>query len=76
LFKHEPNTIHVNEILATNKVKTLQIVGWTLPLEKHVRKINMGMVDEPKYLKLNADLKQIVVAKVEKMLREFTNVLA
>jgi hypothetical protein len=76
LFKHKPNIVHVDETPTTNKVKTLQIVGWTLPLEQHVRKINMGMVNEPKYLKLNADLKQIIVVIVENMLKEFTNMFA
>jgi hypothetical protein len=35
------------------KIKTQKIVKWTLPQDTQIKKINMGIVDHPKYLKFN-----------------------
>jgi hypothetical protein len=46
----------VDEALAMEKVKTLKIAKLTLSQDIQVWKINIGLVEDPKYFKLNVDL--------------------
>jgi hypothetical protein len=55
-FKHEPWIVVVDETLALEKVKTFQIVEWNLSQDIQIKKINMGIVEDLKHLKLNVDL--------------------
>jgi hypothetical protein len=35
------------------KIKTQKIIKWILPQDTQMKKINMGIVKQPKYLKFN-----------------------
>jgi hypothetical protein len=63
----------VDETLAMEKVKTFQIVEWTLSQEIQIKNINMGMIKDSKFLKLNVNLKEMVATIEKELLREFTN---
>ncbi len=55
----------VDETLAMEKVKTLRIAEWNLSQEIQIRKINMGTIEDPKYFKLNEELRGIPFHIVE-----------
>ncbi len=63
----------VDETLAMEKVKTFQIAKWTLSQEIQIKKIDMGIIKDSKYLKLNVNLKEMVATIEKELLREFTN---
>jgi predicted transport protein len=65
--------IMVDETLAMEKVKTFQIAKWTLSQEIQIKKIDMGIIKDSKYLKLNVNLKEMVATIEKELLREFTN---
>jgi hypothetical protein len=46
----------VDETSALEKVNTLQIAKWNLSQDIYIKKINMGIVEDLKHLKLNVDL--------------------
>lgn len=58
------------------KVKTLKITKWTLSKDIQVRKINMGTIKDPKYFKLNVDLKGTIATTAKGLLQEFKDVFA
>lgn len=63
-FKHELGTIVVDETLALEKVKIFKIAKWTLSQDTQVQKVKMGTIEEPKYLKLNVDIKGMMIMVV------------
>lgn len=61
----------VDETPTQEKVRGLHIAKWTWPQDVQIQKLHMGIVEEPKYLKINVDLKQAIVITTKKLLHEF-----
>ncbi len=62
--------MEVDETHVKERVQGLKIVEQTLPQEVQVRKINMGMTKDPKYIKINVDFKEVMQV-IEIFLKEF-----
>jgi hypothetical protein len=65
----------MDETLAMEKVKIFRTAKWTLFQDTHVWKINMGIVEDPKYIpQLNGDLEGKIVVATKDLLWKFINV--
>ncbi len=67
-FHHELGTVVMDETHVMEKVKIIKITKWTLSHDTQVRKMNVGTIKDPKYLKLNVDLKGTIAAIVKGLL--------
>ena len=56
LFPHSPGTIPVDETPIREKVKTMDVAYWTHNEQDNLRLLNLGTTDDPKLVKLNANL--------------------
>ena len=56
LFPHSPSTIPVDETPIREKVKTMDVAYWTHNEEDKLQLLNLGTADDPKLVKLNANL--------------------
>ena len=56
LFPHSPSTIPVDKTPIREKVKTMDIAYWTHNEQDKLQLLNLGTTDDPKLVKLNANL--------------------
>ena len=56
LFLHSPGTIQVDETPIREKVKTMDVAYWTHNEQDKLQLLNLGIADDPKLVKLNANL--------------------
>ncbi len=63
-----------DENLAMEKVKNIKIAKWTMSHNIQVWKINAGIIEDPKYLKLNIDLEGTITTTTKGPLQEFKDV--
>ena len=56
LFPHSPGTIPVDETPIREKVKTMDVAYWTHNEQDKLELLNLGIADDPKLVKLNANL--------------------
>ena len=56
LFPHSPGTIPVDETPIREKIKTMDVACWTHNEQDKLRLLNLGTGDDPKLVKLNANL--------------------
>ena len=56
LFPHSPGTIPVEETPISDKVKTMDIVYWTHNEQDKLQLLNLETTDDPKLIKMNANL--------------------
>ncbi len=75
-YKHQLDSVIVDETLAKIKAQWLQIVGWTLIENQQLMKLNMGTNVKPQMVKINAQLETSKVLEVEQSLKEFKDVFA
>ena len=56
LFPHSPSTIPVDKTPFREKVKTMDVAYWTHNEQDKLQLLNLGTADDPKLVKLNANL--------------------
>ena len=56
LFSHSPGTVLVNETPIREKVKTMDVAYWTHNEQDKLQLLNLETADDPKLVKLNANL--------------------
>ena len=56
LFPHSPGTIPVDETPIRDKIKTIDVAYWTHNEQDKLQLLNLGTADDPKLVKLNANL--------------------
>ncbi len=54
----------------------MQVVKWTLTHDALVKKLTMGIQEEPQYLKVIENLDFVVVTTIEDLLKEYKDVFA
>ena len=76
LFLHSPGTILVDETPIREKVKTMDVAYWTHNEQDKLRLLNLGRTDDPKLVKLNANLNLQLTTAVTSLFREYRDVFA
>ena len=56
LFPHSPGTIPMDKTSIREKVKTMDVAYWTHNEQDKLQLLNLGTADDPKLIKLNANL--------------------
>ena len=76
LFRHSPSTIPVDETPIREKVKTMDVAYWTHNEQDKLQLLNLGIADDPKLVKLNANLNPQLTTDATSLFREYQDVFA
>ena len=76
LFHHSPGTIPVDETPIREKVKTMDVAYWTHNEQDKLQLLNLGTADDPKLVKLNANLNPQLTTDATSLFREYRDVFA
>ena len=76
LFTHSPGTILVDETSIIEKVKTMDVAYWTHNEHDKLRLLNLGTTDDPKLVKLNANLNPQLTTAATSLFQEYRDVFA
>ena len=71
LFPHSPGTILVDETLIRKKVKTMDVAYWTHNEQDKLQILNLGTADDPKLVKLNANLNPQLTTDATSLFQEY-----
>lgn len=69
-------TVFMDETLAREVVRNLQIAEWTLTPDKNIRLLNLGTEAKPHMVEFNRHLKPMLAQDNECLLREFRDIFA
>ena len=75
LFPHCPGTIPVDETSIREKVKTMDVAYWTHNEHDKLQLLNLGTTDDPKLVKLNANLNPQLTTDTTSLFWEYRDVL-
>ncbi len=70
-FPHILGEIEVDTIPTCIKVQHMKIACWNLPKDNAGTRPNLGLHEEPKMVKLNVDLDDVIVGEMEALLQEY-----
>ena len=76
LFLHSPGTTPVDETPIREKVKTMDVAYWTHNEQDKLRLLNLGTTDDPKLVKLNANLNPELSTAATSLFWEYRDVFA
>ena len=76
LFPHSPGTIPVDETPIREKVKTMDVAYWTHNEQDKLQLLNLGIVNNPKLVKLNANLNPELTTDATSLFHEYRDVFA
>ena len=76
LFPHSPGTIPVDETLIRKKVKTMDVAYWTHNEQDKLQLLNLRTTDDPKLVKLNANLNPQLTTDTTSLFQEYRDVFA
>ena len=76
LFPHSPGTIPVDETLIREKVKTMDVAYWTHNEQDKLQLLNLGTADDPKLVKMNANLNPQLTTNATSLFQEYRDVFA
>ena len=71
LFPHSPGTISVDKTLIREKVKTMDVAYWTHNEQDKLQLLNLGTANDPKLVKLNANLNPQLTTDATSLFREY-----
>ena len=76
LFPHSPGTIPVDETPIRDKVKTMDVAYWTHNEQDKLQLLNLGTTDDPKLVKMNANLNPQLAIEATSLFKEYRDVFA
>ena len=76
LFPHSPGTIPEDETPIRDKVITMDVAYWTHNEQDKLELLNLGTIDEPKLVKLNANLNPQLTTDATSLFKEYRDVFA
>ena len=74
LFSHSPGTISVDETPIREKVKTMDVAYWTHNEQDKLQLPNLGTADDPKLVKMNANLNPQLTTDATSLFTEYRDV--
>ena len=76
LFPHFPGTIPLDETPIREKVKTMDVAYWKHNEQDKLKLLNLGIADDPKLVKLNANLNPQLTTDATSLFLEYQDVFA
>ena len=76
LFPHSPGTIPVDETPIRDKVKIMDVAYWTHNEQDKLQLLNLGTTDDPKLVKMNANLNPQLTTEATLLFNEYRDVFA
>ena len=76
LFPHSPGTIPVDETPIKEKPNTMDVAYWTHNEQDKLQLLNLGTADDPKLVKLNANLNPQLTTDATSLFQEYRDVFA
>ena len=76
LFPHSLSTIPVDKTPFREKVNTMDVAYWTHNEQDKLQLLNLGIADDPKLVKLNANLNPQLTTDATSLFREYRDVFA
>ena len=76
LFPHSPGTVSVDKTPIRDKVKTMLVAYWTHNEQDTLQLLNLGIADDPKLIKMNANLNPQLTIDATSLFKEYRDVFA
>ena len=76
LFPHSPGTILVDKTPIRKKIKTMDVANWMHNEQDKLRLLDLEITDDPKLVKLNANLNLQLTTATTSLFREYRDVFA